>query len=728
MFSLSARSLILTSIKCAASLGVLTVLTSCSNLWHKPTAAEQGKEIIKFEPLRDAKDFATSANQPKSQQQPQQTTKFKSGPGITITSTVADATARELSLNLTGAPISGNYHNIPLPVFINEVFGEQLGLSFTLDPQIEKQEDLVTLRLIEAVPPAELFRIAMRTLNTYGVAVSQQGEVLSFTIDKNITAGETPLLVSGRTLPEVPQSHRPIFMFVPLKVVTNIKVASWVRDALTGKDIQISEDPSRNAVLLKGKPDLVNQALAIIEVLDQPVMRGKYSSSIEPAFVKVEALSKNLREVLNAEGYDANIKSTTGSIILIPLEGTNQLVVFASSQQIINHVREWVEVLDRRQQMSIDQGIFTYEVRNTEAAHIVELLNSFENGSSSGNVSGGADSGSAISDVTTNFGMQNSGAQGSGPQGASARINGGNFVVDTNRNTIIYKGSGQAWLDMLPVIQTLDKAAPSVLIEVLLAEVTLNDAEKTGFEFVSNGSQKIGGQTYASKISTLGGLGLGTAGLSATLDSAGDTRAILNLFYENKRAEIRSRPRLMVKSGQQATIDVGTEVPTVGSNSQSTTNSDAPILQSINYRKTGVRLTVSPVVHASGHVDIEIEQELSEAQPNESSNIDSPSVFNRKIQTTVTLQDGGSILLGGLISSTKSLGNTGVPWFGKMPIIGKLLSADSNSAARTELMVMIIPYVIDTPSEGQAITKSIQQAFQQPEVDEVLSSDDVQLD
>jgi general secretion pathway protein D len=722
MFSLNARSFLFTSFKCVASLGVLMALTSCSSFWHKPTAAERGKEVVKFEPLRDTQDFSTTSSLPQPQQQQPQVTKFKSGPGISISSTIADATTRELSLNLTGAPIGGNYHNIPLPVFINEIFGEQLGLSFTLDPQIEKQEDLVTLRLADAVPPEELFRIALRALNAYGVVVSQQGDVLSFMIDKNITTGETPLLVSGRALPEVPQSHRPIFMFVPLKVVTNSKVAGWVRDALTGKDIQVNEDAVRNAVLLKGKPDLVNQALAIIEVLDQPIMRGKFSTSIEPAFVKVDALSKNLRDVLNAEGYDAAIKSQTGSIILIPLEGTNQLVVFASSQQIINHVREWVEVLDRRQQMSIDQGIFTYEVRNTEAAHIVNLLNGFENGSS-GNMSRGLDAGSAISDVTTNANTQTSGSQST-----SARINGGNFVVDTNRNTIIYKGSGQAWLDMMPVIQTLDKAAPSVLIEVLLAEVTLSDGEKTGFEFVARGSQKVGGRSYTSKISTLGGLGLGTAGLSATLDSAGDTRAILNMFYENKRAEIRSRPRLMVKSGQQATIDVGTEVPTVSSNAQSTTNSDAPILQSIQYRKTGVRLTVSPVVHASGHVDIEIDQELSEAQPNESSNIDSPSVFNRKIQTTVTLQDGGSILLGGLISSNKSLGNSGVPWFGKMPIIGKLLSADSNSSARTELMVMIIPYVINTPSDGQAITKSIQQAFQQPETIEVLGSEAVQVD
>lgn len=727
MFSFSARFLVSTSIKCAASLGVLMALSSCSSFWHKPTAAEKGQQLVRIEPLREPREFNTAASQPQSQQQTPQA-KIKAGPSVAIGRTIADAQAQELSLGLKGAPIAGNYHNMPLPVFINEVFGEQLGLSFTLDPQIEKQEDLVTLRLIEAVPPEELFRVAARTLNTYGIAISQQGDVLSFLIDKNITLGETPLLVSGRTLPEVPQSHRPIFMFVPLKVVTNAKVASWVRDALTGKDIQVNEDASRNAVLLKGKPDLVNQALAIIEVLDQPMMRGKFSASIEPAYVKVDALSKNLKDVLNAEGYDAQMNSQLGSIILIPLAGTNQLVVFASTQQIINHVRDWVEVLDRRQQMSIDQGIFTYEVRNTDAAHIVELLNSFENGGGTSNSrSGGLDSGSAITDVTNNSGLQNSGQQGSGAQGASARVNGGNFVVDTNRNTIIFKGSGQAWLDMLPVIQTLDKAAPSVLIEVLLAEVTLNDKEQTGFEFVANGSQKVGGKVYSSVLGTLGGLGVGSSGLSATLDSAGETRAMLNLFYENKRAEIRSRPRLMVKSGQQATIDVGTEIPTLGTSSGVTTGG-LVVPPSISNRKTGVRLTVSPVVHASGHVDIEIDQELSEAQPNESSGIDSPSIFNRKIQTTVTLQDGGSILIGGLISSSKSLGDVGVPWLGKLPIIGRIFRADSNSSARTELMVMIIPYVINSPEEGQAVTKSIQQAFQQPEKVDLLGSDAVQND
>jgi general secretion pathway protein D len=432
--------------------------------------------------------------------------------------------------------------------------------------------------------------------------------------------------------------------------------------------------------------------------------------------------------VLNAEGYDASIRASGGSIIIIPLEGTNQLVVFAASQAILDHVKEWSEILDRRQQLSIDQGIFTYEVRNTEAAHIVELMNNVENGTGSGgrkkagllaNAANNSANSNVVSDTTRNP---------SGPSLVTEVTASGNFVVDTNRNTIIYKGSGQSWLELLPVIQSLDKAAPSVLIEVMLAEVTLNDAEKTGFEFLARGSQSINGKTYSTRVGTLGGLGLGSTGLSAVLDSAGETRAVLNLFYENNRAEIRSRPRLMVKSGQQATIDVGTEVPTISSSAQSLESDNSPILQNVSYRKTGVRLTVIPVVHASGHVDIQIDQQLSEAQNNQSSGIDSPSIFNRQIQTVVTLQDGGSILLGGLISSSKSLGDNGVPWAAKLPIVGRLLRADNNASARTELMVMIIPYVINTPAEGQSITKSIQQAFQQPEQLEESSSEAVQVD
>ncbi|RYZ95343.1 MAG: hypothetical protein EOO68_18720, partial [Moraxellaceae bacterium] len=278
-----------------ATLPFVLAIASCNNLQPTgsgktaQTEAERANQIAALKPLREPKsqlDVEKFTAEPTDFK-----TQYKSGPGVNITNTIADAQAKELSPNLTGQPLTANYHDMPLPVFINEVFGNQLGLSFSLDPQIQKQADLVSLRVSDPVPPSELFRIASRALSAYGIAVSQQDNVFSFTVDKNVSGGETPLLISGRTLPDVPESHRPVFMFVQLKTVSNSKVASWVSSALQGKDIKVTEDAVRNAVMLNGKPDLVRQALAIIEVLDQPLMRGKFSTSIEPAFTKVGDLS-----------------------------------------------------------------------------------------------------------------------------------------------------------------------------------------------------------------------------------------------------------------------------------------------------------------------------------------------------------------------------------------------------------------------------------------------------
>jgi len=662
--------------KSASVLGLISVvgsvlLTGCASLIDNELEASTQKPFERLRaPQRQAQEREYRVDDFKTQ--------FERGPGVHISKNTADVRSQRLQLELEGEPLAGNY-NMPLPAFINEVFGEQLGLSFSLEPQIKKQADMVTLRLNDAVEPSDLFRIAVDTLNRYGVAVQQQGELLAFSIDKSITAGDTPLLVSGRTLPDVPQSHRPVFMFVQLSAVTNTKVRGWVADALKGKDIVIKEDPVRNAILLQGKPDLVRQALAIIDVLDQPLMRGRFSLSIEPAFTKVAALAKDLEVVLHAEGYDASIRPPLGAIMLIPLKASNQLVVFAQTEQILAHVSDWVKRLDRRQQLSIDSGVFIYSVKNTDAAHVLELLKELD-----------------------------AGGNGSSDVGGSSVSR---FVVDKNRNAIIFKGSGQQWLELLPVIKEIDQVAPSVLVEVLLAEITLSDDEQTGFEFLAKGSLSINGKDYATTMSTIGGLGVGSSGLSATLGSAGETRAILNVFYESKRAEIRSRPRLMVKSGEEAVIDVGTEVPVITSNSQSADGGDSPVIQSVQYRKTGVRLNIKPVVHASGRVDIAIEQELSEAQPNGSSGIDSPSIFNRKISTVVTLQDGGSILLGGLISSSKTNNKNGVVGLASIPLIGRFFKSTGDSGTRTELIVMVIPYVINSHRQGQDISARVAESL-----------------
>ena len=273
---------------------------------------------------------------------------------------------------------------------------------------------------------------------------------------------------------------------------------------------------------------------------------------------------------------------------------------------------------------------------------------------------------------------------------------------------LLFRGSGREWAELRGVIEKLDKSVPSVLIEVLVAEVTLTDEEKTGFKFVAKGA--LGSRGITARA--LDALAANAGGLSLTLDSAGETRALLNFFYKDDRVVIRSRPRLLVKSGETASIDVGNEIPVITQTSDSGTQDDGStvVLQEVSYRKTGVQLEIKPLVQANGLVDLQISQQLSEARPNDTTSLaGSPTILNRQISTSLTLKDGGSLLMGGLISGNQSAGASGVPFLGQMPVLGRLFRADAVQEDRTELLVMVTPYVIADHEEGWELTRRIRE-------------------
>ena len=370
--------------------------------------------------------------------------------------------------------------------------------------------------------------------------------------------------------------------------------------------------------------------------------------------------------MLRAEGYNA-CAARQCSTQIFGLS-TGKLIILASDKKALEHSVDWARELDKTSESEVEDGIFSYQVRHTNAADIVELIGSFS-------------------------GTQRIEGVASGPQ---------EFVTDKNRNAVLYQGPGKRWLELLPMIKKMDRPAPSVLVEVILAEITLGDSLQTGVEFIA----RAGNVAYTTSTGSAGG------GLVATLNRAGETRAVVNAFYSDSRSNIRSRPRLMVKSGEEASIDVGNEIPTIVGSAQSVDNPGAPLIQTVKYRKTGVLLTVKPIVYSSDSVEIHISQELSEAQTTKSSSIASPTIFNRKLETTVILKDGGSVVLGGLISETQSKGKSGVPGFGAIPLLGRIFRSDVTSTDRTELVMMIVPYIIENPKEAHQITEKILQVYE----------------
>ena len=621
--------------------------------------------------------------------------KLSPTPGVVIQKSIAEGIADRLGQNLRGDPVQVSFHDVPLVPFINEVFGELLGMSFSVSPGLNEKTDLVTLRLTEPVSPSQLFSTARRVLQDYGIAVGEQEGVLTLAPTQEIGTDDIPLLISGRTLPEVPPTHRTIFQFVTLNVLRTVQVTRWLKQIFTGGELGISEDPERNSLLLKGDLTTIGQAIDMIDVLDQPALRGRNGVIIEPQFLDAIAMANDITALMEAEGYKLGGSGGFTSTMLIPLESVNKLVAFATDPQILSHVEQWARTLDAEQQETLEDAVFTYQVLHTQAEEMTETLNGILGISTSG--------GSGLSNLADETG-----------EGASRSSGGrrGRIVVDKNRNMLLFRGSGKEWGELLAVIRELDRPVPSVLIELLIAEVTLSDEERSGIEWMfrstlGDGRSLTGG--------TLDRLGLQNKAFSLTLDSAGQTRAMLNFFYDDKRVMIRSRPRLLVKSGETATLEAGNEIPVVVQQSDSDTQlgGSTNVLQQVSYRKTGVILEIEPIVQANGLVDLSISQELSEARPADATSLaGTPTILNRSISTSLTLRDGGSLVMGGLISNTASTGQAGVPGIGRIPGIGRLFRSDSFLEDRTELMIMVIPYVVADFEEGRELTERIKEELE----------------
>lgn len=599
---------------------------------------------------------------------------------------------------LEGSPISVEVNNLPLPVFINEVFGEKLGLSYSLAPELSDRSDLVTLRLSDPIEPAALFRTARNVLADYGVAITRQEGVWSFSLSESVSTEGTPLIITGEALPDVPVSHRPVFQAIELKVVRNNQVRNLIQNLFKGQKLEVNEDPMRNAIILKGPADVVADAAEAIDYFDQPVLKGQNTLLLRPAYREIPALSKALSDLLSAQGYGVgSATGTSGSVILLPMPDLEVIVVLANDTRTLAHVQRWAAQLDKNYQQEIERGMFIYEVQNTSADSLANLVRElYEEGQNTSRSGNNSRSRSSEDGVESN---------GSSSMASGSDVAGGRLVVDDRRNVLIYRGSGSDWLEIRDILEDLDKQVPSVLLEVLLAEVTLNDDQGMGVEWLArSGVDDLSGQ-----LSTLGGLGIGGRGFSYTLNSAGQTRAVLNAFYDTNQAVIRSSPKIMVKSGETAKIEVGNEIPVLTSTRQgdTQTDGDTDVLQQFQFRKTGVNLSVEPIVQASGLVDIKINQTLSETQDSGSGDTFLPTILNRSVETSLTLRDGGSVVLGGLISRTSSQGEQGVPWLGKIPLLGQLFRVDSRNNSTTELMVMVVPYVVRDDQEAKDISERL---------------------
>jgi len=332
--------------------------------------------------------------------------------------------------------------------------------------------------------------------------------------------------------------------------------------------------------------------------------------------------------------------------------------------------------------------------------------------------SGGFGSGS---NRGTSGGFGGSGSSGSSGQGrarGTAVADLGNnmkIVADPSNNALIIMAKPQEYRDIETVIKQLDVMPLQVLVDATIVEVALTDELQYGLQWYfahrSTNNRTIGAGQLGSTINSLAETAVGTAaasgGFTYTLVNMGKNLSVeLNALAASGKVNVLSAPSLMVLNNQEANIKVGDQVPILTAQAlpaQGTTQLVGT--QSIQYKDTGVLLSVRPRVNAGGLVSMELEQAVDNVKPGQSAGgIDSPTIAQRRIKSTVAVKNGETIVLGGLIVEGISNQLTGMPLLSQLPWLGALFSQTDKKLNRTELVVMMTPRVVENSQSSQEIT------------------------
>lgn len=602
-------------------------------------------------------------------------------------------------------PVSMALEQTPLPLFIQILYGNVLKRPYSMDAAINARTDLVTFKTTTPIARARMAQLGVTLLRSYGLAVQDLDGLVRIVPDTAPSAAPPPVLRRGRVLPETPEALRPAFQHVELDVVRSTDVSQWLRQIL-GTRVNVQEDSARNGFLLAGTQSDLRTALDLIAVLDQPRMRGNVARRISPANMAANEFASRLVEVMTAQGYSISTGGTGSTpILLVPIPAINAVMAFANSDAVMDHLLRWAAEIDRPVAVKSQSGLYTYPVKYADAQELARTLGEILSGTPSPS-------------PAPQGGSQLPGASAAPAAAAAPRPAGSRVVVNSATNTLIFRGtSADEYQQIMALMRELDRPVKSAMIEVVVAELSLGGTQTLGIDWRIPARQ-INGDNNLIAAGTLGGIGVGSGGFNISLgNSAGALLARLNALAQNDNARILSNPKVLARNGETASIQVGQEVPIItsqqstGTTSTGLFGSTTGVLQQISYRSTGVILRVRPVINSGNRLDLDLSQEVSSAQQTSTGVGASPTISTRRIETKLSLRDGSTILLGGLISRNQSDSNVGVPFLKDLPFIGSAFRSETGSKNQTELLIMITPYVVSDDFESESISEAIQNSF-----------------
>jgi general secretion pathway protein D len=617
------------------------------------------------------------------------------GNPISLKSNDFDKDSEDVMLNLVA---------VSIPQAAKSVLSDVLDLDYSVDARVVGS---VTLQTPKPISRKQLLQLFEAILRDNGAAIVAAG--MSYRIVPLADAARSAVPVSLGSENQGQPGTRP--EIISLKYVSAENMRD-ILDPMIPQGMLLKADEMRNALILSGTAREIAAIKETISVFDVDWMRGMSFALVPVKSSSPASIVQDLDQV-----FQTKKGPLKGIVRFVPNDRLRSVLVISSRAKYLKEATRWIQKIDVLAQSGED-SLHVYHVQNRNASDLAKILESVIGTGTNNSL---AESRVAPKLQSTTIESSEATPSNSIVGGPETPENGVDIVQedqvyagpknlphqsqthivadDANNALLIYSSDAQ-FERMKGVLREIDSVPNQVLLEAVIAEVTLDDDLKFGVRWFLGENNSRGTFSDAATGATSSVF----PGFSYFL-KANDIAFSLNAISSVTNVRVLSAPSLVVLDNKTATLQVGDQVPIVTQSAKAVTAGDAPIVTNVELKDTGLILKVTPRVNDSGLVTLDVEQEVSSVVRTTTSGIDSPTIRQRKMKTSVVVNDNEALALGGLIQEKETTGKSKVPVLGDIPGIGVAFRQKQNAVSRTELVIFIRPRVIRDMNEARHVTE-----------------------
>jgi general secretion pathway protein D len=615
-------------------------------------------------------------------------------PGNQPTAAVPSPASAENNQNV---PVALNLENADLYQVLR-IIGSELKINYMVDPAVK---GTVTINTAGSISRADLFSVLESILQVNGAAIVKQGSY--YRIVPAADAKVQPVPLEFAKSPEAPPTagETLVLSVFPMHYASAAEMGKILAPFISPAG-QVIVNERGNILLVLETPPKLKQVADLLHVFDSSTFSRQRVRLYQVSNNSAKNMIKELQDVFSGYSFTG-----TSAIRFVPVESLNAVLAISPDPEAFKDIEAWVHQLDQPPQQVGEQN-FVYPVQNANASDLRDILIELYGGSVQKPQEKPVSvippnpmvSPAAIEDAEKAMTPQV-------PERVQGRLH---ILSDQKNNSLIIQASPHDYEIVKRTIAQLDILPRQVLIDAKVYSVDLTGDLSLGISYYLGQKSQLPGPV---PLNTNGSFAAGQSPgslLASTFAVLSQTRGLqmfLNATDQRSRVRMLSAPSILVTDNTSARIQVGASVPVpIGSALTPIQAGGSSIFaQTIQYQDTGVILTVTPHINASGVVALVLTQEVSSAIPNTTSGIVAPVINKSSFQTSVVLADGEPLALGGIITTTYTLSKDRIPGLGEIPIVGALFGNTTRKTERNEIVLILTPHVQQNPPQAAAQSK-----------------------